>query len=100
MAQELALGTGKLDHAGTPAGAGYWVATRGGQLYAFGDAPGKGSTPPPRLPIVGIAASPSGQGYWMCAGDGGIFAFGDAPFLGSTGNLKLNKPVVGMSPVG
>jgi hypothetical protein len=86
--------------AGTPTGAGYWVATRGGRLYAFGDAPGKGSTPPPRLPIVGIASSPSGQGYWMCASDGGIFAFGDAPFLGSTGNLKLNKPVVGMSPVG
>ena len=86
--------------AATPLGAGYWVATKGGQLFAFGDAPNKGSTPPPRLPIVGIAASPSGQGYWMCGTDGGIFAFGDAPFLGSTGNIKLNKPVVGMTPVG
>jgi hypothetical protein len=86
--------------AATPTGAGYWVATNGGQLYAFGDAPAKGSTPPPAKPIVGIAGTPTGLGYWMVATDGGIFAFGDAPFLGSTGNLKLNKPVVGMSPVG
>ncbi len=84
----------------TPSGNGYWVVTNGGQLFAFGDAPNLGSTPPPAKPIVGIASSPSGRGYWMDAADGGIFAFGDAPFLGSTGGLKLNKPVVGMSPVG
>jgi hypothetical protein len=36
-------------------------------------------------------------GYWMVATDGGIFAFGDAPFLGSTGDLKLNRPIVGMA---
>jgi hypothetical protein len=86
--------------AATPSGDGYWVATAGGQLFAFGDAPGLGSTPPPSHPIVGIASTPSGRGYWMDATDGGIFAFGDAPFLGSTGALRLNKPVVGMSPVG
>jgi len=86
--------------AATPSGGGYWLATKGGHVYAFGDAPDKGSTPPPNKPIVGIASSPSGLGYWMCGTDGGIFAFGDAPFLGSTGSIKLNKPVVGMSPVG
>ena len=31
------------------------------------------------------------------AGDGGIFTFGDAPFLGSMGNVRLNRPVVGMA---
>jgi len=36
-------------------------------------------------------------GYWLVGQDGGIFAFGDAPFAGSTGNLKLNKPIVGMA---
>jgi hypothetical protein len=31
------------------------------------------------------------------AADGGVFSFGaGAPFFGSTGNLRLNKPVVGM----
>ena len=31
------------------------------------------------------------------AGDGGVFSYGDAHFYGSTGNLRLNKPVVGMA---
>ncbi|PZS18053.1 MAG: hypothetical protein DLM54_08785 [Acidimicrobiales bacterium] len=31
------------------------------------------------------------------ASDGGIFNFGDAAYYGSTGNLRLNKPVVGMA---
>jgi ribosomal protein L24E len=39
----------------------------------------------------------SPQGYWFVAADGGIFAFGDAKFYGSTGNVKLNKPIVGMA---
>ncbi|MDQ1397855.1 MAG: hypothetical protein QOG64_3114 [Acidimicrobiaceae bacterium] len=39
----------------------------------------------------------SGSGYWVLGDDGGVFAFGGATFLGSTGNLKLNKPVVGMA---
>src|SRR5581483_11551409 len=37
------------------------------------------------------------NGYWLVASDGGIFAFGDAGFFGSTGNIKLNKPIVGMT---
>jgi hypothetical protein len=47
-------------------------------------------------PIVGMGHSPSGHGYWLVASDGGIFAFGDAGFYGSTGNIKLNRPIVGM----
>jgi hypothetical protein len=31
------------------------------------------------------------------AADGGIFAYGDAQFYGSTGNLRLNRPIVGMA---
>jgi hypothetical protein len=38
------------------------------------------------------------QGYWLVAGDGGIFTYGAAHFYGSTGNLKLQRPVVGMTP--
>ena len=30
--------------------------------------------------------------------DGGIFTFGSAPFYGSTGSLRLQRPVVGITP--
>ena len=43
-----------------------------------------------------ITGTADGQGYWLLAKDGGVFAF-NAPFYGSTGNLKLNKPVVGLA---
>jgi hypothetical protein len=44
-----------------------------------------------------VVASP-GHGYWLVGSDGGIFSFGSAQFYGSTGNIKLNKPVVGITP--
>ena len=31
------------------------------------------------------------------ASDGGVFSFGDAQFHGSTGNIRLNRPIVGMA---
>ncbi|HET7487172.1 MAG TPA: Calx-beta domain-containing protein [Acidimicrobiales bacterium] len=45
---------------------------------------------------VGTIADDDG-GYWLVASDGGIFAFNE-PFFGSTGNIRLNKPIVGMAP--
>ncbi len=38
------------------------------------------------------------DGYWLVGSDGGIFTFGSAQFYGSTGNLRLQRPVVGISP--
>jgi hypothetical protein len=38
------------------------------------------------------------HGYWLVGSDGGIFTFGSAKFFGSTGNLRLNRPVVGITP--
>jgi hypothetical protein len=38
------------------------------------------------------------HGYWLVGSDGGIFTFGSALFHGSTGNLKLQRPVVGITP--
>jgi hypothetical protein len=35
--------------------------------------------------------------YWLVASDGGIFPFGNAAGLGSTGNIRLNRPIVGMA---
>ena len=48
-------------------------------------------------PVVPIPVVP-GIGYWLVASDGGIFTFGDVRFLGSTGDLRLNRPVVGIAP--
>jgi hypothetical protein len=38
------------------------------------------------------------HGYWLVGADGGIFSFGSAQFHGSTGSLKLQRPVVGITP--
>ena len=38
------------------------------------------------------------HGYWLVGSDGGIFAFGSAHFHGSTGSLRLQRPVVGITP--
>lgn len=38
------------------------------------------------------------HGYWLVGSDGGIFSFGSAQFHGSTGSLRLQRPVVGITP--
>ena len=81
------------------AGEGYWVASSGGQVFAYGDAPFYGSVGATVLnkPVVAMAATPDDGGYWLVASDGGIFNYGDANFYGSTGGITLNKPVVGIA---
>ena len=85
--------------AARPQGDGYWMATAGGAVAAFGRAPLAGSLAGVALtrPVVGMAATSDGQGYWLVASDGGIFAFGDARYHGSTGGITLNRPIVGMA---
>jgi hypothetical protein len=46
-------------------------------------------SPPPPTPQ---------HGYWLVGSDGGIFSFGSAQFYGSTGNIRLQRPVVGIVP--
>ena len=46
------------------------------------------------VPSLSLTATP---GHWLVASDGGVFSYGDAPFYGSAGDLKLNRPVVGIS---
>ena len=55
-----------------------------------------GNTDDPITELYRPAQLPSG-GYWLTASDGGVFAFGQADFFGSTGNIRLNRPVVGMA---
>jgi Bacterial Ig-like domain (group 3) len=38
------------------------------------------------------------HGYWLVGADGGLFAFGSSQFYGSTGSLRLQGPVVGITP--
>ncbi|MGC8481300.1 MAG: SpoIID/LytB domain-containing protein, partial [Acidimicrobiales bacterium] len=87
------------DAAASTTGAGYWISTDQGAVYAFGSAQSYGSMAGTRLnkPIVGMASTPDGKGYWLVASDGGIFSFGDAQFYGSMGGKPLNKPIVGMA---
>ena len=68
------------------AGAFYTVPVGGITLFAQWTANAPVPTPPPP------------HGYWLVGSDGGIFSFGTAQFHGSTGSLKLQRPVVGMSP--
>ena len=38
------------------------------------------------------------HGYWLVGSDGGIFSFGSAGFHGSTGSIKLQRPVMAITP--
>ena len=69
--------------AASPTGQGYWLASAGGAVKAFGDAAPAGALmSPPNLPVVGLAATPTGRGYWLASADGAVFAFGDAVYQG------------------
>ena len=46
-----------------------------------------------------VRAATGEDGYWLLGRDGGVFSFGEAAFYGSTGDLRLNRPVVGMAAV-
>ena len=53
--------------------------------------------PPPPTTTPGATPAPT-YGYWLVGSDGGIFTFGSAQFYGSTGSIRLQRPVVGISP--
>jgi hypothetical protein len=59
-------------------------------VYATGAFSVLGGPPPP--------PPPPAHGYWLVGSDGGIFTFGSATFHGSTGSLRLQRPVVGITP--
>jgi hypothetical protein len=57
-------------------------------------APEPGPTPSP----TPTPTSTGPHGYWLVGSDGGIFTFGSASFYGSTGAMKLQRPVVDITP--
>ncbi len=111
------VAAGNWAHKSAPAAgllAGNWViATAGfdpgnsnGRVGAYG-IPTPASAPWPtyqknnrRLGSSPTDAAPikCDSGYWLVASDGGIFSFGNSTFFGSTGNIRLNQPIVGMTP--
>ena len=56
-------------------------------------------TPVPTTPTTTPAAEDVArtQGYTLVGADGGIFTYGTSTFHGSTGDLKLNRPIIGMA---
>ena len=87
-----AAGPGRVDVVVTTAG-GQSSASTADQFTYLMPAP-----PPPPPPPPPPASSSTPHGYWLVGGDGGIFTFGSAQFYGSTGNLRLQRPVVGITP--
>src|SRR5262249_56551899 len=71
----------------TPSTNGYWLAARDGGIFAYGDAPfrGSGATEGLQAPVVDIAAPPSGAGYWLAQLDGQVSAYGGSDHSHSTG---------------
>ena len=81
---------------------GYWLVGSDGGLYAFSDAPFKGSVPGVGVHVnnvVAMAGTVDGNGYWLVGSDGGLYAFGDAPFKGSVPGVGVHvNNVVAMAP--
>ncbi len=76
---------------------GYWIATRDGAVYSYGNARYHGGANGiPHAPIVGIAATSTGSGYWLVASDGAIYSFGDAQYKGGANGIP-HAPIVDMA---
>ena len=64
--------------ASTISGSGYWIVTKGGRVFPFGDARNLGQLSGTQTTVVDIEPTPSGKGYWLLAKSGGVFPYGDA----------------------
>jgi 1-phosphatidylinositol phosphodiesterase len=66
--------------AATPSGRGYYLVSRGGKVYAFGDAVHRGEGVPADTQAVAIAVkpdatNPTGPGYWILGLNGKVYPF-------------------------
>ena len=78
--------------AATPDGHGYWLVTKSGEVYAFGDAAQLRSQVAgthSAAPVVGHGCYSDGHGYWLAASNGAVYAFGDAANYGSQAATRL-----------
>lgn len=86
--------------ASTLSGYGYYLVTKGGRVYAFGDARNRGYIKGKRLTIVDIELTPTGNGYWLLAKSGRIFAFGDASNFGGAKEAATIFAAMAATPSG
>ena len=63
-------------------GNGYWLVTKTGNVYAFGDAPNYGGPGPQSVPVTSAVRTPNGSGYWILFANGAIAGYGDAGGFG------------------
>jgi hypothetical protein len=73
----------------TPDGAGYWLVTATGTVYAYGDATTGTSVPSPACPIIGAVGNPNG-GYYAYTACGNIYNEGGAAWYGSQAGKITN----------
>jgi hypothetical protein len=77
-------------------GRGYYLVSRDGGVFAFGNAQFRGANLDPSAPpAVGIASSASSNGYVIARADGHVFAFGTA-YHGDASGIE-GPPVVGIA---
>jgi hypothetical protein len=69
---------------------GYWMLGADGHVFAFGNAPGLGST---AGPAVALAARRDGTGYWVVDAVGNVRAFGRAAYRGGRPALRPGETV-------
>jgi hypothetical protein len=86
----------EADQAVTVAASGYWMISRQGSVYAFGDVPYLGGVN--SGDAVDIEPTKSGQGYWTLGRNGVLTQFGDAPDFGDAfGGLVNGEQAVSIS---
>lgn len=79
-----------------PQDEGYWLVTKNGKVYPFGDALRYGNAPSGSS-VVAMSATSDGKGYWLVTSKGKVYPFGDAVWYGSAASAHVSKPIVGMA---
>jgi hypothetical protein len=74
---------------------GYWMLTRAGQVFAFGDAQTHGNAPTGTA--VHIEPTPAGDGYWVVDEAGHVFGLNAGYFGGATDRLLAGESVTSLS---
>ena len=87
----LALPTEAVSLSSDPAGNGYWIVGRNGDIYPSPGLPNYGNAP--GRTIVALLPTKDGRGYWLVASSGLVLAFGDAKAQGEPA-AALPSPVV------
>jgi hypothetical protein len=82
---------------------GYWLVSRQGGVWPFGDARSirviPYVVPFPLGPFIGIAGDGRNDGYWLATSDGHVFGLGSAHSYGDLSDRRLAAPIVRVTAV-